>query len=544
MSPFTRICQAVLILVLTAEAQAKSATEIFESASGSVVVVYGNDVKGQHKSLGSGVVLPGGAVVTNCHVIEKSDRFVVKHQQREYPAILKHADHDRDVCSLSVEGLKTPAAQLGTTKTVKVGQRVYAIGAPQGLELTLSEGIVSSLREVEGGQYIQTSAPISPGSSGGGLFDEEGRLIGLPTFYLADGQQLNFAVPVEWVKELPQRQVVAKKTKIATLAWLNKAVELENKADWPALTRHAQNWTKSSPDAPLAWYVLGTAYRRAEQPNKAIEAYRQALRIYPGFAEAWYFVGLTHMVVNQASSAIEALQQAVRIKPEYVEAWNMLGNAYGVLSQPDKGIVAQQQALRIDPTSAEAWFGIGLNYYAAGQPGKAIESFRQVLGINPEDGSAWIKLGLAYHKTKQYPKAIDAYKEALRINPESAEAWFFLADAYIKTAEITKATGDNMRVLMSKAIDADLRTLYLDPDQERVGWALAMLFSIEDMGARTIESLVEVLRANPADAQAWYSLGIAYQIEGQSNRLLEIYRELKKLSPQKAEVFFAKFVLP
>jgi S1-C subfamily serine protease len=104
-------------------------------------------------------------------------------------------------------GYSAPAVVIGSTKTLKVGAKVYAIGAPKGLELTLSDGIVSSLREVDGGQYIQTTAAISPGSSGGGLFDENGALVGLTTFYLAEGQNLNFAVPVEWVKELPKRSV-------------------------------------------------------------------------------------------------------------------------------------------------------------------------------------------------------------------------------------------------------------------------------------------------------------------------------------------------
>lgn len=74
---------------------------------------------------------------------------------------------DRDICSLSVRGLGGRAAVIGSSKTLEVGAKVYAIGAPHGLELTLSNGIVSSLREIEGGNYIQTAAAISSGSSGG-----------------------------------------------------------------------------------------------------------------------------------------------------------------------------------------------------------------------------------------------------------------------------------------------------------------------------------------------------------------------------------------
>jgi hypothetical protein len=84
-----------------------------------------------------------------------------------------------------------------------VGEPVYAVGAPQGLELSLSEGIVSQLR---GGPppLIQTTVAISQGSSGGGLFNAEGELVGITTFYLKDSQNLNFAVPVEWIGEVAE----------------------------------------------------------------------------------------------------------------------------------------------------------------------------------------------------------------------------------------------------------------------------------------------------------------------------------------------------
>src|SRR5262249_49670558 len=97
-----------------------------------------------------------------------------------------------------------PLHGIAATDDLQVGQRVYAIGAPQELELTLSDGLISGLRQTEGGsiQLIQTSAPISPGSSGGGLFDQDGRLVGITTFFVEEGQNLNFALPAAWVLEL------------------------------------------------------------------------------------------------------------------------------------------------------------------------------------------------------------------------------------------------------------------------------------------------------------------------------------------------------
>jgi S1-C subfamily serine protease len=118
-------------------------------------------------------------------------------------------DVKRDVCQLSVPGLKAPAVVVAESSKVAVGQNVFAVGNPKGLELTMSEGLVSSLRRNAAGQLvlIQTSAAISGGSSGGGLFNKEGMLIGLTTLgsVTADAQNLNFAIPSDWVRELPQR---------------------------------------------------------------------------------------------------------------------------------------------------------------------------------------------------------------------------------------------------------------------------------------------------------------------------------------------------
>ena len=81
---------------------------------------------------------------------------------------------------------------------------MYAIGAPQGLELSLSEGLVSGLRKDGGTTYIQTTAAISKGSSGGGLFDAQGRLVGITTMYVEGAQALNFAVPAEQIASVPE----------------------------------------------------------------------------------------------------------------------------------------------------------------------------------------------------------------------------------------------------------------------------------------------------------------------------------------------------
>lgn len=177
--------------------------EIFAAVSPSIVKIVAPDGSGGGAQ-GSGVVTGGGVVITNCHVVANAPEILVKQGNQTYSAGVRIADRDLDLCSLSVAGLTAPPVTMSTFDA-KVGQRVYAIGAPQGLELTLSEGLISALRETNNGAIIQTSAAVSPGSSGGGLFNTSAQLVGIVTFQAKSGQNLNFALPAAWISEMTSR---------------------------------------------------------------------------------------------------------------------------------------------------------------------------------------------------------------------------------------------------------------------------------------------------------------------------------------------------
>ncbi len=179
--------------------------QVFTNASRSVVMVYAAEPSGKITGRGSGVVVGADLLVTNCHVIARGKVFVAGHRQKRSPARLVAYNADKDLCVLHAQGLDVTPARIGDSETVRVGQRVYAIGTPEGFELTLSEGLVSGLREASGGRYIQTTAPLSEGSSGGGLFDSDGRLIGITALVFSAGQNLNFAAPVNWAVDLAEK---------------------------------------------------------------------------------------------------------------------------------------------------------------------------------------------------------------------------------------------------------------------------------------------------------------------------------------------------
>ena len=215
---------AMLLLAAASVAPAQSLTPqaVFRQVAPSVVVI---EVVGKNEKVvatGSGVVIPsrdaeGDLIATNCHVTDQADSIVgIRQGETIGVGYVTNRDAARDLCI--VEALvtgefdantgklvpkKLPAAQVASSQRLQVGDTVYAVGAPQGLELSLSDGLVSGFRQHRGTDYIQTTAPISKGSSGGGLFDAQGRLVGITTMYLKDAQALNFAVPAEAIASVP-----------------------------------------------------------------------------------------------------------------------------------------------------------------------------------------------------------------------------------------------------------------------------------------------------------------------------------------------------
>jgi hypothetical protein len=183
--------------------------QIAERATPSVVVVENFNEDGEKAGQGSGYVSSAdGIVITNYHVIRGASSLGVRVPSRESFRVESVLGYDiqNDVAALQVSGASVPALQTEEVELVKVGDRVVAIGAPLGLESTVSEGIISALRDMGGTHMIQTTTAISPGSSGGPLLNEYGKVIGLTTSQAPDGQNLNFVICARHITELLNRR--------------------------------------------------------------------------------------------------------------------------------------------------------------------------------------------------------------------------------------------------------------------------------------------------------------------------------------------------
>lgn len=175
-------------------------TTLFEKLAPSVLRVEGEHTSGF--SQGSAVAITPTLLIANCHVVEGALKIVVKQAKKKFTGRLRQSDPVKDRCVIEVAGASfTPVDGVRPYSELNVGEPLYTLGNPNGFDLTLADGILSALREEAGVRFIQTTAPISPGSSGGGLFDARGNLVGITTLVFAGedrlNQSLNFAIAAD-----------------------------------------------------------------------------------------------------------------------------------------------------------------------------------------------------------------------------------------------------------------------------------------------------------------------------------------------------------
>ena len=181
----------------TTDNKATEWAEIVAKTRPAVVVINTDD------ALASGFIIkPDGIIVTNHHVVANVKAMSVKLSTGEvYRNVsLLSDDPINDLAFLKIEAVDLPIVPLGNSNNVKLGDEVLLVGAPEGLEQTVSNGLISGIRLDDGVRILQTSAAASHGSSGGPLINRNGEAIGVMSFKLENGENLNFARPINYVR--------------------------------------------------------------------------------------------------------------------------------------------------------------------------------------------------------------------------------------------------------------------------------------------------------------------------------------------------------
>ena len=424
-----------------------SPEQLFEQASPAVVYIVVRDKNFKPIAQGSGFFIdPAGLIVTNYHVIEGADfaTAILSNKTTLFVSGVTATDPDADLALLKVSGESFPWLKSAGNALPKIGSTVYAIGNPKGMKNTFSNGMVSGHRQVkEDLTVIQTTAAISPGSSGGPLLNAKGEVVGVTTAYLTGGQNLNFAVPIAKVREL-----LGKQGKVRTLAsaggkLLDKTATAEllkawaamAKKDWPTASRILTALRKTQEDNPFVWYALGYLHGQLRNHEIAIQHYRAAIALKPDYAGAYYNMGLVYARdLKQYTKGIAAFKKAIALKPDEADAYVNMGNAYGDLGQHTEAIAAYKKAIAIKPDYAEAYYNMGIAYRELKRYTDAIAAYKKAIAIKPDDPRAYNNMGVAYHYFGKYAEAVAAYKKAIAIKPDFANAYYNMGLVYEKLA--------------------------------------------------------------------------------------------------------------
>ena len=275
---------AALLLTASMPALALEGADVYTQVRSSLVQLVGVGVEGRFY-LGSGVALPNGSIVTNCHVTQHAKRVEPFWASTPVRAESQRADVKHDVCLVQMPGLPVRPVELASSKGLHVGDKVYAIGFNGGRRLTYEEGEVSELYALDGGMVIRTTAAFSQGASGGGLFDAEGRLVGILTFFRVSGEVAYFAVPVEWVKGVETATSAAVQPIEGVPFWAAsldrqpqflQAGALEADGRWQELVQLARGWIESDPQDANAWAMLAKASSKMGDEATAVTARKRA----------------------------------------------------------------------------------------------------------------------------------------------------------------------------------------------------------------------------------------------------------------------------
>ncbi|MFN0318071.1 MAG: trypsin-like peptidase domain-containing protein [Burkholderiales bacterium] len=267
------------------------------------------------RATGSAVQLEPGKLVANCHTVRDASQIVVLHPRRQFLAKIERADYLHDLCLLRAPIFSGSRPERVPSENLALGQVVIAHGFGSAFGMSAARGIITGLHAYHEGNVLRISARFPGGASGGGLFDGEGRLIGILTFR-ARNEDLNYALPMEWVNRL--LDVPSGANTGTTAFWEDGAAEqpvflraarMESEEKWADLSVLAQDWITNQGVDAEAWIALGRARIGQSQGEEAVMALERAVSIAPRSGRAWYWLAIAYHSTGAARQLAEAARK-------------------------------------------------------------------------------------------------------------------------------------------------------------------------------------------------------------------------------------------
>jgi Flp pilus assembly protein TadD len=358
--------------ILTAAQAQETLPELIRRVKPAVVAVITYDGKNEVQMTGSGFFIRPGQVLTNLHVIDGASRAEIRTLDGKGKTYavggIVCVDDEGDLAVLSVNLPPDRARSLEVASSLpEEGEQVFVIGNPLRLEGSISDGIVSAVREVPSlGEIVQITAPISHGNSGSPLFNMKGQVIGVITMKVTNGQNINLALGASRLNQLRPGTLLT----FAELAARNKTgPQAEVLAEW--------------------WYRNGLNSLWLGNYDSALGYFENAVNKNPNRAEAWIQVGYCKVKQGKNVDAVRAFQRAIQLRPNSFEAYNKLGDAYYYAGSFYEAIEAYKHAVRLRPDLAEGYYNLGMTYL---ETGDRVLALAQLRTLQPLDDKLYKKL--------------------------------------------------------------------------------------------------------------------------------------------------------
>jgi tetratricopeptide (TPR) repeat protein len=410
----------------------------------SAVAIETFDSRGEKLSRGSGFFIAVDRVVTNRHVIDNAFRAEVhSYNGSVYPVRgVIAVDAEGDLALLRVEAPPNQVRPLLLDKTSpQEGESVVVIGNPFGLEGSVTNGIVSAVRDIPTfGRIIQITAPISPGSSGSPVVNMQGQVIGVATLQITGGQSVNFAIPSERISQLQSGTLLSLSDLVASTGRNKRAKAVQSfrdglsflsKDDCENALPYFEKAVESDSNYAEAWAQAGFCKEKLGRHADAIEASKKAVNLRPS-AESYFNIGLANYYLKQYRDAAESYRQSIKLDPyNAADAYYALGLVYRDWGRPDDEIQAYKQAIRLRQDYTSAYERLGSRYLKSKKYPEAIDVFKQISVLKPGDANAPNSMGEAYLEMGKLPEAVEAFRQAIRLKPDFGKAYFNLGKSQL-----------------------------------------------------------------------------------------------------------------
>jgi tetratricopeptide (TPR) repeat protein len=430
---------AIVIVVGVVPAKSQDLLpELVRRIKPSAVAIETFDARNEKLSRGSGFFIESDRVVTNRHVIEGAFRAEIHSSTGAvYPVKgVLAVDAEGDIAVLKID-TPTNIRPLPLDRTSpQEGESVVVIGNPLGLEGSVTNGIVSAVRDIPTfGRIIQITAPISSGSSGSPVVNMQGQVIGIATLQITGGQSVNFAIPSERITQLQVAAPITLADLVAASGRNKRAKAVQffrdglsflSKDDCEKAIASFEKAVESDSNYAEAWAQSGFCNEKLGKHAEALEASKRAVALRPS-AESYFNIGLANFYLKQYKDAVDGYRQSIKLDPyNAADAYYALGLAYRDWGKVDDEIQAYKQAIKLRPDYTTAYERLGTRYLRSKRFAEAVEIFRQLATMKPGDAIAPNNMGEAYLELNKLNDAQESFRQAIRLKPDFGKAYYNL----------------------------------------------------------------------------------------------------------------------